>query len=75
MPLLAGKQIHRETNVAVPGLPIDWIPITWLPIVLALLLITVFANSAKPAQSGDTAHSGSDAQQSGDDHDHVIDEG
>src|SRR5271154_6193075 len=53
MPLLAGKQIHRETNVAVPGLPIDWIPITWLPIVLTLLLITVLANSARPAQSSD----------------------
>ncbi len=54
MPALARKQTHLENNVAVPGLPIDWIPITWLPIVLALLLVTVLANSARPAQSSDT---------------------
>ena len=47
------KRPHREAPIAIPGLPIDWIPITWLPIALVLLLITVFASSAKPAQSPD----------------------
>jgi Ca-activated chloride channel family protein len=55
MPLLAKNSHDRRSEVAVPGLPIDWIPITWLPIVLALLILTtVFASSATPAQSDDS---------------------
>lgn len=53
MPSPAKKLIRHEPPVVIPGLPIDWIPITWLPIALALLLITIFASTAKPAQSGD----------------------
>ena len=52
MSLLVKKLGHRGSGIAVPGLPIDWIPITWLPIVLALLVLTtIFASSAAPAQS------------------------
>jgi len=42
---------------------------------LTQLINSLHRPAPGPAQSGDTAHSGSDAQQSGDDHDHVIDEG
>ena len=60
MSSLAEKFLHRQrqNQLTVPGLPIDWIPITWLPIALAfLLLTTIFASTAKPAQQsgGDNA--------------------
>ncbi|HME13304.1 MAG TPA: marine proteobacterial sortase target protein [Candidatus Acidoferrum sp.] len=52
MSLLAKQSRKNTPAAAVPGLPIDWIPITWLPIALALLVLTtVFASSAKPAQA------------------------
>jgi Ca-activated chloride channel family protein len=54
---LAKKWMHREAAIAVPGLPIDWIPVAWLPIVLVLLLVTVFASSARPVQSDDSSSS------------------
>jgi Ca-activated chloride channel family protein len=52
MRLFAQKLARSRSGVRVPGLSIDWIPIGWLPIVLALLvLITILAKVASPAQS------------------------